>query len=83
MEAMDLFHKMLQTGPNPNEHTLASVLAACANLVALDQGRWIHVYMEKNKIKMNERLLASLIDMYTKFSTLNMIRNSRFGPGMQ
>lgn len=57
---------MLQTGLKPNQFTLVSALAACANLVALDQGRWIHVYFEKCEIKMNERLLASLIDMYAK-----------------
>ena len=66
MEALDLFHKMLQTGPKPNEFTLVSALAACANLVALDQGRWIHVYLDKGEIKMNEQVLASLIDMYSK-----------------
>ncbi|KAG2708408.1 hypothetical protein I3760_05G192100 [Carya illinoinensis] len=66
LEALDLFHKMLKTGPKPNEFTLVSALAACANLVALDQGRWIHVYIERGEIKMNEQLLASLIDMYAK-----------------
>ncbi|XP_015901687.3 pentatricopeptide repeat-containing protein At5g66520 [Ziziphus jujuba] len=66
MEALDLFHRMLQEGPKPNQFTLVSALTACANLVALDQGRWIHVYIGKNKITMNERLLASLIDMYVK-----------------
>ncbi|XP_035545896.1 pentatricopeptide repeat-containing protein At4g18840-like [Juglans regia] len=66
LEALDLFHKMLQTGPKPNEFTLVSVLAACANLVALDQGRWIHVYIERGEVKINEQLLASLIDMYSK-----------------
>lgn len=65
-EALNYFHKMLQTGLKPNQFTLVSALAACANLVALDQGRWIHVYFEKCEIKMNERLLASLIDMYAK-----------------
>lgn len=66
MEALDLFHKMLHTGSAPNEFTLSSALSACANLVALDQGRWIHVYIDRGKVKMNERLLASLIDMYAK-----------------
>lgn len=66
MDALDLFHKMLQEGVKPNQFTLVSALTACANLIALDQGRWIHVYIGKNEIKMNERLLASLIDMYAK-----------------
>lgn len=70
MEALNLFHEMLQSGAKPNQFTLVSALSACANLVALDQGRWIHVYIDKSKIKMNERLLASLIDMYAKCGEL-------------
>ncbi|PKI61090.1 hypothetical protein CRG98_018535 [Punica granatum] len=66
LEALDLFHEMLRSGAKPNQFTLVSALSACANLVALDQGRWIHVFIGKNEIKMNERLLASLIDMYAK-----------------
>ncbi|KAJ7979137.1 Pentatricopeptide repeat-containing protein [Quillaja saponaria] len=72
MEGLDIFHKMLQTGSKPNEYTLASALAACSNLVALDQGRWIHVYIDKDKIKMNERLLSSLIDMYAKCGEIDV-----------
>ncbi|KAL2334492.1 hypothetical protein Fmac_015705 [Flemingia macrophylla] len=66
MEALDFFHKMLQIGPKPNAHTLASSFLACSNLVALDQGKWIHAYTGRAGIKMNERLLANIIDMYAK-----------------
>ncbi|XP_072995391.1 pentatricopeptide repeat-containing protein At3g62890-like [Typha latifolia] len=66
MEAIDLFRKMQLAGVTPNEFTLTAVLSACANLVALDQGRWIHIYMNKSRIKMNDRLFAGLIDMYAK-----------------
>ncbi|OIV98944.1 hypothetical protein TanjilG_07379 [Lupinus angustifolius] len=66
MEALDFFHNMLQVGPKPNEYTLVSALSACSNLVALDQGKWIHVYIGRGEIKMNERLLASIVDMYAK-----------------
>ncbi|CAL0328656.1 unnamed protein product [Lupinus luteus] len=66
MEALDFFHNMLQVGPKPNEYTLVSALSACSNLVALDQGKWIHVYIGRGEIKMNEKLLASIVDMYAK-----------------
>lgn len=65
-EAIELFHDMLRRGPPPNEFTLVSALAACANLLALDQGKWIHVYIDKQGFKLQGRLLASLIDMYAK-----------------
>ncbi|KAH0453548.1 hypothetical protein IEQ34_017872 [Dendrobium chrysotoxum] len=66
LEAMQLFQKMQLAGIGPNEFTLSTILAACANLVALDQGRWIHAFINKARIKVNDRLLASLIDMYAK-----------------
>ncbi|CAI8593533.1 unnamed protein product [Vicia faba] len=66
MEALDFFHTMLQAGVKPNEYTMVSALAGCSNLVALDQGKWIHVYIRRDKIRVNDRLLASLIDMYAK-----------------
>ncbi|KAF5181901.1 Pentatricopeptide repeat-containing protein [Thalictrum thalictroides] len=66
MESIELFHEMLQQGPPPNEFTLVSALAACANLLALDQGKWIHVYIKKEGFKIKDRLLAGLIDMYAK-----------------
>uniref|UniRef100_A0A1D1XR66 Pentatricopeptide repeat-containing protein At5g66520 n=1 Tax=Anthurium amnicola TaxID=1678845 RepID=A0A1D1XR66_9ARAE len=70
-EAMELFHEMQLSGVTPNEFTLTGILAACANLVALDQGRWVHFYIKRAKIKMNERLLAGLIDMYAKCGELD------------
>ncbi|KAJ0985916.1 hypothetical protein J5N97_004272 [Dioscorea zingiberensis] len=66
VEAMKLFREMQLVGAKPNEFTLTTVLSACSNLVALEQGKWIHMYIDKVKIKMNDRLLAALIDMYSK-----------------
>ncbi|CAA7395957.1 unnamed protein product [Spirodela intermedia] len=71
MEAMELFHDMQLSGVAPNEFTLTSILTACANLVALDQGRWVHSYINRAKINLNERLLAGLIDMYAKCGEIN------------
>ncbi|XP_010557541.1 PREDICTED: pentatricopeptide repeat-containing protein At3g62890-like [Tarenaya hassleriana] len=80
-EALDTFHEMLQMGFPPNEFTLTSALTACANLVALDQGRWIHVYIDKSNIGINnDRLLSSLIDMYAKCGEIELateVFNSR------
>lgn len=72
LEAMQLFQKMQRAGVRPNEFTLATILAACANIVALDQGRWIHAFIIKTRIKLNDRLLASLIDMYSKCGEIGL-----------
>ena len=41
-EALKLFREMQRNDMKPNSMTLASVIAACADLVALEQGLEIH-----------------------------------------
>ncbi|KAF8393248.1 hypothetical protein HHK36_021489 [Tetracentron sinense] len=66
-EALVLFRKMQQSNEEPNEVTFLSILPACANLGALDLGKWIHAYIDKNFSKStNTSLPTSLIDMYAK-----------------
>ncbi|KAK9108881.1 hypothetical protein Sjap_016941 [Stephania japonica] len=65
-EAQALFHEMQTAGVNPDRVTLASMLSACAHLGSLDQGRWIHAYVDKNRIRIDQVLGCCLIDMYAK-----------------
>ncbi|MQL94041.1 hypothetical protein Taro_026695 [Colocasia esculenta] len=65
-EALRLFHLMQLEGMKVNEATMVSVLSACAHMGALDQGRWAHVYIERNRLYMTVTLGTSLIDMYAK-----------------
>ncbi|XP_057493464.1 putative pentatricopeptide repeat-containing protein At5g40405 [Actinidia eriantha] len=65
-EALNLFHQMQIEGVKINEVPMVSVLSACSHLGALDQGRWAHAYIERNKIPMTVTLGTSLIDMYAK-----------------
>ncbi|RZC79923.1 hypothetical protein C5167_042500 [Papaver somniferum] len=65
-EALRLFRIMLSEDVKVNEGTLVSVLSACSHLGALDQGRWVHVYMEKNNVRMTVTLGTALVDMYSK-----------------
>ncbi|KAL5983108.1 hypothetical protein ACLOJK_017189 [Asimina triloba] len=65
-EALTSFQDMLLEEFEPNQPTMASVLTACAQLGAIDQGRWVHMYMSKNNIEMNMMLGTALIDMYSK-----------------
>ncbi|XP_010940317.1 pentatricopeptide repeat-containing protein At1g50270 [Elaeis guineensis] len=66
IDALSFFRDMLVRGMKPNQVTLATVLTACAQLGALDQGRWIHSYIERNKLELNSILGTALIDMYAK-----------------
>ncbi|OMP09144.1 hypothetical protein COLO4_05756 [Corchorus olitorius] len=66
-EALELFQRMLRSNIEPSDVTLLSILPACANLGALDIGKWIHAYIDKNfQNSTNISLWTSLIDMYAK-----------------
>lgn len=65
-EALCLFQEMQQSGVVPNEVTLVSLLSACAQLGALDQGKWIHTYIEENNVRQDLCVGNVLVDMYGK-----------------
>ncbi|XP_074586799.1 pentatricopeptide repeat-containing protein At2g29760, chloroplastic-like [Curcuma longa] len=72
-EALHLFKEMqIDNLIKPNEVTMVSVLSACAHLVALEQGKWVHAYIDKNHMTLdNEHNLgAALIDMYAKCGSI-------------
>ncbi|XP_004135465.1 putative pentatricopeptide repeat-containing protein At5g40405 [Cucumis sativus] len=65
-EALNLFKLMQMDGVKVNEVSMISVVTACTHLGALDQGKWAHAYIEKNKIQMTVNLGTALVDMYFK-----------------
>lgn len=65
-EALSLLPQMLAAGIKPDSITLSCSLSACAGLGALEQGEWIHTYIEKNEIKIDQILGCVLVDMYVK-----------------
>ncbi|CAK9139645.1 unnamed protein product [Ilex paraguariensis] len=73
-EALELFNDMMITGFRPNHAGIVSVLSACAFLGALDQGRWIHAYIEKNRMELDTVLGTTLVDMYAKCGCVKMSR---------
>ncbi|KZV47413.1 pentatricopeptide repeat-containing protein-like [Dorcoceras hygrometricum] len=71
-EAMEVFTRMQMAGVELNRFILPSVLASCANVAALDQGKWIHSYIRSNDIPLDEVLGTSLIDMYSKGGQIDL-----------
>ncbi|KAG7607534.1 Pentatricopeptide repeat [Arabidopsis thaliana x Arabidopsis arenosa] len=65
-EALQLFHEMQNSDVEPDNVSLANALSACAQLGALEQGKWIHSYLNKTRIRMDSVLGCVLIDMYAK-----------------
>ncbi|PHT43966.1 hypothetical protein CQW23_17991 [Capsicum baccatum] len=69
-EAVRLFVEMEETGLKANEVTVVAVLAACADLGALELGRRIHEYSDESGFKRNVHVCNTLIDMYIKCGCL-------------
>lgn len=66
-----LFRDMILEKIKPTQFTLTSVLTACSQTGALDQGRWVHEYISWNKIEVSLVLGTALIDMYMKCGSVD------------
>ncbi|XP_057976215.1 pentatricopeptide repeat-containing protein At1g11290, chloroplastic [Malania oleifera] len=65
-EALSLFQKMLKEGVEPTNVTIMEALQACADLVDLAQGIYIHKLLDKLKLQSDVSVMNSLISMYSK-----------------
>ncbi|CAJ1939938.1 unnamed protein product [Sphenostylis stenocarpa] len=70
-EALDMFRLMQMEGVKLNEVSMVLVLSACTHLGALDQGRWVHAYVERYKVRMTVTLGTALVDMYAKCGNID------------
>ncbi|CAK9169690.1 unnamed protein product [Ilex paraguariensis] len=69
-EAMKHFHQMQMENVNPNEVTVVSILSACAQVGALDMGKWLHSCIDRSKLGLNVVVETALVDMYSKCGDL-------------
>ncbi|KAF3456707.1 hypothetical protein FNV43_RR01361 [Rhamnella rubrinervis] len=65
-EALGIFRQMQMLGIEPDEISIVSVLPACAQLGALEVGKWIHIYSDKNGLLRSTCICNALIEMYAK-----------------
>eukprot|EP01018_Ginkgo_biloba_P008611 Gb_26723 [translate_table: standard] len=65
-EALTLFHQMQLTAIQPDQFTFASVLPACANLAALEQGKEVHKDIIRRGFQSDVFVGTALVDMYAK-----------------
>ncbi|KAI3948884.1 hypothetical protein MKX01_022298, partial [Papaver californicum] len=61
-EALNIFYRMLKSGETPSSTTIASSLAACAQLCDLQQGRSIHGYFLRQRMHVDIAVQNSLIN---------------------
>lgn len=65
-EGLKLFRQMIMNGEKPDPQSVASVLPACARMVAHKQGKEIHGYLLRNGVDLNIQVCNAIIDMYVK-----------------
>ncbi|MQM13380.1 hypothetical protein Taro_046307 [Colocasia esculenta] len=65
-QAFHLLSLMKNEKVKPNEMTTVSLLSLCAESGALDLGRWVHAYIDKQGTELDAVLATALIDMYAK-----------------
>ncbi|KAI9128382.1 hypothetical protein K1719_001375 [Acacia pycnantha] len=70
-QAFDTFVQMTSCGIRPNEVTMSNLLLLCAKAGALEMGKWVHAYIDKQEIKVDMILETSLVDMYAKCGDIN------------
>ncbi|XP_073026644.1 pentatricopeptide repeat-containing protein At2g20540-like [Primulina eburnea] len=70
-EALDVFRRMQEEGVQPDWISLVAVLPACAQLGALELGKWIHFYAKKNGSLKKTCVSNALIEMYSKCGSVN------------
>ncbi|KAF6156570.1 hypothetical protein GIB67_000035 [Kingdonia uniflora] len=70
-KALRVFQCMLKTGMEPVSTTIASAIAACAQLGSLDMGSSIHGYIVRHKIQVDTAVQNSLVSMYSKCGNLD------------
>ncbi|RRT74728.1 hypothetical protein B296_00024943 [Ensete ventricosum] len=73
-KALELFHGMTVYGVSPDAITFTSVLSACAQLAALEQGREIHKQISNHGLECEEKVVCTLVDMYAKCGAISEAR---------
>eukprot|EP01018_Ginkgo_biloba_P020815 Gb_00204 [translate_table: standard] len=71
-EALTLFHRMQLADMVPNPITMSSVLQACAQLGALQQGKWIHDDIVQRGFESDISVANSLVAMYAKCGSVEV-----------
>lgn len=70
-DALDVFRRMQMVGMQPDWVSLVAVLPACAQLGALELGKWIHFYADKKGFLRKTCICNALIEMYTKCGSVD------------
>ncbi|KAJ7535789.1 hypothetical protein O6H91_12G045900 [Diphasiastrum complanatum] len=68
--ALRCYQEMQREQIEPNSVTFVSVLNACANIAALEEGRCIHAQVIQNSLESHIFVGSCLVDMYSKCGSI-------------
>ncbi|KAL6005576.1 hypothetical protein ACLOJK_006143 [Asimina triloba] len=71
-ESLVLFRRMQCEKIQLDEVTLVCVLSACAQTGALDQGKYVHLLIERYRVDGDVVLETALVDMYAKCGSIDL-----------
>ncbi|XP_057825527.2 putative pentatricopeptide repeat-containing protein At3g49142 [Cryptomeria japonica] len=74
-EALNLYYEMKRSGIDLDHFALASVLPACGNLGALDEGKEVHKEIARSGYESNLFSGSALVDMYVKCGEVDAARD--------
>ncbi|XP_072965471.1 pentatricopeptide repeat-containing protein At2g20540 [Typha angustifolia] len=70
-DAVQIFHQMQLEGFDPDDISVVSVLPACAQLGALELGKWIHAYCDKHALLNKTFICNALMEMYARCGSID------------
>ncbi|XP_019053204.1 PREDICTED: pentatricopeptide repeat-containing protein At4g14820 [Nelumbo nucifera] len=73
-DALLLFEEMKNSGVEPDEMVLATMLSACGRAGNLDYGKAIHDYISEKNFSLDSHLQSALITMYTNCGSMDAAR---------
>ncbi|MED6151319.1 hypothetical protein PIB30_081384 [Stylosanthes scabra] len=65
-KAINLFHRMLRVGIEPDKYTFTFILKACTGALDFHQGVAVHQYIASRKLECDVFIGTGLVDMYCK-----------------
>ncbi|KAJ7952364.1 Pentatricopeptide repeat [Quillaja saponaria] len=65
-EVLEIFQEMQKLKVKPDSFILVNALSACSNMVTLEQGEQIQVYIDRHEVEMDAVLGTALVDMFAK-----------------
>lgn len=77
-KALQLFHRMVNLGLEPDEFTMLGLLVSCGQLRDVKLGKSIHAWIQRRKVIGSSNLILcnALLDMYVKFKELRLAQRA-------